>query len=350
MGAAAGAAIAAGAATMIAPRGAVVEEVVEEEDRRRPWWPWIVAALFVIAAAIAGVIVWHQLSGGGRQVPVGSYAANCKLESQAVSQIEAVDLVPVVKHGTATRCQKDHVYDQDPAEGTTVAKGGNVTIWVSTGKPKVGIPPLAGKTWADASAALTGVGLKPVRHNVAGGKTKGIVKGTDPAAGQQIGKGSKVTVNVYTGPAIEAVPSVVNESLQQAQSDLTAAGFNLVIAGYVNSSQAQNTVVSQDPNAGTNLAQGSNVNVMLSKGPPMKTVKPVVGQTADKAQHDLEAAGFQVVINYVTVLDPTQDNIVQSQNPSGNTQAPQGSTVTINVGQYTAPTTTTATTTTNPQP
>jgi serine/threonine-protein kinase len=224
-----------------------------------------------------------------------------------------------------------------------------VTIWVSTGKPKVGIPPLAGKTWADASDELTGLGLKPVRHNVAGGTTKGIVKGTDPAAGEQIPKGSTVTVNVYTGPAIEAVPSVINVSLQQAQSDLTAAGFNLVIAGYVNSNEQQNYVVSQDPNAGTNLAQGSNVNVMLSNGPPMKTVKPVVGETVDQAQHDLEAAGFTVVVNYVSVNDPAQDNIVQSQNPAGNTQKPEHSTVTINVGQYTAPTTT-ATTTTNPTP
>jgi serine/threonine-protein kinase len=328
---------------MIAPRGAIAEEVVEEEDRRRPWWPWIVAALFVIAAAIAGYFVWHQL-GGGKPVAVGFYA-NCELKDQAVNEIQAADLVPVVKEGTTTKCQKGHVYDQDPAEGQTVAKGGNVTIWVSVGKPQVEIPPLAGKTWADASAELTALGLKPERHNVTGGTKKGIVKSTDPAAGQHIGKGSHVTVNVYSGPEITAVPSVINESLQQAQSDLTNAGFNLVIAGYVNSSEPANYVVSQDPNAGTNLAHGSNVNVMLSNGPPMKTVKPVVGETADKAQHDLEAAGFTVVVNYVTVTNQNLDNTVVSQSPSGNTQAPAGSTVTINVGQYTAPASSSSTTT-----
>ena len=84
----AGAAAADTAATMIAPRGAVVRK---RSSRRktadRPWWPWLVAALFVIAAAIAGVIVWHQLSGGGPQVTVGHYD-NCVLLSDAESQID----------------------------------------------------------------------------------------------------------------------------------------------------------------------------------------------------------------------------------------------------------------------
>jgi serine/threonine-protein kinase len=347
----AGAAGAASAATMIAPRGAVVEEVVEEEQRGRPWWPWLVAALFVIAAAIAAVIVWHQLDGGGQQVPVGFYE-NCETKSQAMNQIQAVHLVPVVKNGTTTKCQKGHVYDQDPSEGATVAKGGNVTIWVSSGKPKVEIPnDLVGKTWPDAKAELEGLHLKPVKHVVAGGKTKGIVKKTDPNAGEQIAVGSTVTVNVTAGPTIDQVPDVRNESEQDAQRDLQAHGFNLVVAGYVDSNEPQNYVVSQDPQPGTDLAQGSSVNVMLSNGPTMKTVPPVVGETTDQAHHDLQAAGFKVVVQYVNVLDPSQDGIVQSQSPDRNQQAPQGSTVTINVGHYTGPpTTTTATTTTSTQP
>src|SRR5579871_604140 len=100
------------AETMIAPRSpaggvgypAVIhEEIVEEDDRERPVWPWLVAALFVIAAAIAGIIVWHQLAGGGTQEPVGLYS-DCEAKSTAVSQIRAAHLVPSVKHGTTTKC------------------------------------------------------------------------------------------------------------------------------------------------------------------------------------------------------------------------------------------------------
>jgi serine/threonine-protein kinase len=327
---------------MIAPRGAagravVVQEEVVEEERERPMWPWIVAALFVVAAAIAGIIVWHQLSGGATPEPVGLYD-NCEPRNQAVSQIRAVHLVPDVRLGATTKCAAGHVYDQDPKNGT-VAKGGTVTIWVSTGKPKVAIPKLPGQTWNAASKTLKGLKLKPVRHIVPGG-TKNIVTATAPGPGQKATIGSTVTVNVSAGPVIKQVPKVENESEQQAQTDLAAAGFNLVVAGYVNSNEPQNYVVSQDPAPGSNLAQGSSVKVKLSNGPPMRTVPPVVGETAQQAYHDLQAAGFQVVEHTIVVTDPSQDGIVQSQTPNGNSSAPEHSTVTITVGQYSGTTTT----------
>jgi serine/threonine-protein kinase len=332
------------AATMIAPRGAVVQdEVVEEEDRHRPWWPWLIAALFVIAAAIAGIFVWHQLSGDGPQVQVGTYD-NCKLASQASTEIETAQLVPAVKHGPTTKCMPGHVFQQDPTGGT-LPKGGTVTIWISTGKPKVPIPTLTGKTWTDAEKALKDLGLKPVRHEVPGGKTKGIVVGTAPAEGEKVTVGSTVTVKVAAGPTITPVPSVVGETLTQAITDLHNAGFN-VNPTYVDNNATKDTIVGQSPAPTTPKPAGTIVNVQVSNGPPLSTVPGVVGETASQAKSDLVAAGFKVREVKTSVSDPSQQGFVQSQSPTGNSQAGQGSTVTIYVGQYTAPTTTATTTTT----
>jgi len=342
MSAPAGAAVADTGATMIAPRQpAAAQEVVEEEERERPVWPWLVAALFVIAAAIAGVIVWHQLSGSPPQEPVSDYT-NCERVSQAKRQIQAVHLHAHVTPQATMKCKAGQVFKQDPTGGT-LPKGGTVTIWVSTGKPKVAIPKLAGQTWTDARAALIKLGLKPERRFVPG-KTKDIVTATAPGAGKQATVGSKVIVNVAAGPVIKQVPNVMNESEQQAQSDLAASGYNLVVAGYVDSNEPQNYVVTQDPKPGKNLAEGSSVRVTLSNGPPMKTVPDVFGETSGQATHDLQAAGFKVVVNHVAVTDPAQNDLVQSQTPAGNAQAPEHSTVTINVGQYSGTTTTTTTT------
>ena len=339
------------AATMIAPPaatsavgypGVVREEVVEEEGRERPIWPWLVAALFVIAAAIAGVIVWHQLSGNGPQEPVGLYS-DCESAIHAKSQIKAVHLHPDVKRGASTRCKAGQVYKQDPTGGT-VPKGGTVTIWVSTGKPKVTIPPLAGKTWADASKALKDLGLKPVRHIVKGGQTKGVVTGTVPGAGQSATVSSTVRVNIAAGPVIKPVPYVVGESLAQAIHDLHAAGFN-VNPTYVDNNAPQNQVISQDPAPGQTKPQGTIVNVNVSNGPPQKTVPDVIGEPSQQAMHDLQAAGFKVHQVPVSTSDPAQQDIVQSQNPDGNASAPEGSIVTIYVGQYSGPPPTTTTTT-----
>jgi beta-lactam-binding protein with PASTA domain len=74
-----------------------------------------------------------------------------------------------------------------------------------------------------------------------------------------------------------------------------------------------------------------------------------VGETAQQAVGDLESAGFKVTQEYVAVTDPTQAGIVQLQNPEGGSKAPQGSTVTITIGQHSTgpppPGTTTTTTT-----
>ena len=59
---------------------------------------------------------------------------------------------------------------------------------------------------------------------------------------------------------------------------------------------------------------------------------------------DLEAAGFQVNQQPVSVSDASQDGIVQAQNPDGGSHATKGSTVTITVGQFSpGPGTTTTT-------
>ena len=311
--------------------------------RKRPLWPWLAALLFVVAAAIAGYAVWHDLSGSTVRESVGLYQG--EPAGQAVRQIKAAHLVPSLKHGASTRYKAGIVYAQSPQAGSHLARGDTVTIWISTGPPKVPVPTVKGLTWPQARQTLMQKGFKPVERIVPG-KTQGQVTATDPPAGTPLPKGSQVRVNVMSGPAKANVPGVVGESLSKAISTLHSAGFNVNIAGTVNSAQPQNTVVSQSPQPGSSAPKGSTVNITLSNGPPQVQVPDVVTYTSQYAVQTLEKDGFKVVQQYQPVTDPTQDNIVQSQSPDGGSTAPQGSTVTITIGQYSAgpPTTTTTTT------
>ncbi len=341
------------AATMIAPprrAGAVRDApppVIEDEEYaerggpERPLWPWLVAAGLVIAAAIAGFFVWHELSGSTVKEPVGLYQGES--QAQAVRQIKAAQLVPSVKHGSSEKYKKGIVFKQDPGAGNKVAKGGTVTITVSTGPPKVPIPDVKGKTWPEAQQELTQVGLVPVERIVPG-KTKGQVTATDPPAGKAVPKGSKVKVNVMSGPQQVDVPNVVGETLAQATAALHNDGFN-VNPTYVDSTATQNQVIHQNPAPGSQEPKGSTINLQVSNGPPQVSIPPVVGETAQQAVSDLEGAGFVVTQQFVSVTDPSQDGIVQSQTPDGGTQAAKGSTVTIEIGQTSPGPPTTVTTT-----
>jgi serine/threonine-protein kinase len=329
------------AATMIAPSRArprdVPPTVVEDEEyeqrggQDRPLWPWLVALLFIIAAGVAGYFVWHELSGSTVKETVGRYQGESA--TQAERQIRAAHLVPAVQHGSSRTVRSGLVFKQDPAAGQKVAKGGTVTIWVSTGKPKVTVPDVKGEQWSQAQQDLTNAGLSPVEHLVPGPK-QGQVTATAPPAGKKVPEGSKVRVNVWSGPQKASVPLVVGDTLAQAIAALHAAGFN-ANPTYVKSSTAPaNQVIHQDPAPGSQEPKGSTVNLNVSPGPPQTSVPDVVGETSQQATHDLESAGFKVVQQYVSVNDPSQDNIVLSQNPAGGSQAPRGSTVTITIQQF----------------
>ncbi|MFL5943411.1 MAG: Stk1 family PASTA domain-containing Ser/Thr kinase [Gaiellaceae bacterium] len=347
----AAAATAATAATMIAPSATVPpppvveEEVEEQEGGGRPIWPWLLAAAFVIAAVVAGFFVWQELSGPKATQSVGLYQGEAV--AQAKQQITAAHLVPLVKKGPSEKYKQGIVFKQDPAAGEKLPKGGTVTIWSSTGPPKVEVPDVKGEPWSQAQQELTDAGFVPVERIVPGDK-KGQVTATDPAGGQKAPKGSKVRVNVMSGPEQVAVPSVVGSSLAAATTALHNAGFN-VNPSYEDSNAPQNQVIQQNPTPGSRVPKGSTVDLKVSNGPPEKSVPDVVGYTSQQAVQTLESAGFKVSQQTLAVSDPSQNNIVQFQNPAGGSQALQGSPVTITVGVSSGPPQpTTGTTTTTP--
>ncbi len=350
------AAAAATAATMIAPppsAAAVPPAVVEDEEYEehdeadRPIWPWLVAIGFVLAAIVAGFFVWHELSSSTPQVAVSSYTG--LPVAQARQQITNANLVAAVKKGPNTRYHHGIVFKQDPGPGSKVDKGGTVTIWESTGPPKVKVPTVKGQQWTQAQQTLLNAGLKPVEHFVPG-KTKGVVTATDPGAGESVPKGSMVRVNVSSGPEVGTVPNVVGSTVAEATSALHTAGFNYSLT-YVDNDATQGQIIHQDPAPNSSEPKGKTVDLQVSNGPPQVTVPSVVGETAQQAVGDLEAQGFVVNQQTIAVSDPSEQGIVQAQNPDGGTSATKGSTVTIEVGQHSPgppPGTTTTTTTTTP--
>jgi serine/threonine-protein kinase len=340
---------AATSATMIAPRAGATTvappppyyDEYAEQRPRRPIWPWLVALLFVIAAGLAGWFVYHQLAGPSHvKETVGFYRNLHKAE--AVRQIKSVHLNPHVINQSSQTTAPGLVFRQKPSAGVRIPKGGTVTIWVSTGKPKVAVPDgLVGEQESQATQQLHAAGLKWKIFEVPGA-TKGKVTAAKPASGKKVVVGTTVTLNVMKGPSPISIPNVVGEQLAQATANLKAAGFN-VSPNFVANNAPQNQVISQNP-TGT-APKGTTVTVNVSNGPPQANVPDVTGYTQAQATQMLQNAGFKVNAQTTPTSDPTQNGVVVSE-PAANTQQPKGSTITIYVGQYSGPPTTTATTTT----
>ncbi|MDQ6614308.1 MAG: PASTA domain-containing protein, partial [Actinomycetota bacterium] len=153
------------------------------------------------------------------------------------------------------------VIDENPAAGTSVAKGSTVTLTVSVGKAQVKIPDEAGKDPTVAGAELGALNLKVSSANEASNaEPTGKVTRTSPAAGTSVASGSSVTIYVSSGAQMVTVPSVVGQPASSARAVLQAAGFSVSVSP----SGASGLVVSQSPSGGNTASKGSTVTIVVA--------------------------------------------------------------------------------------
>lgn len=95
----------------------------------------------------------------------------------------------------------------------------------------------------------------------------------------------------------------------------------------------EGTVFRQDPAAGTEVDEGSTVQLLVSGGPESGPVPNAVGLPEAQARDRLVAAGFEVRTREVFSDDPA--GTVTAQEPAAGADTAAGSTVTINVSKGT---------------
>jgi serine/threonine-protein kinase len=226
------------------------------------------------------------------------------------------------------------VIGQNPDGGEKTDKGNFVRITVSTGRPKAVVPDVIGKTQSDAVATLTAAHLKVSVLYGYSSKDPDTVIAQDPRAGNKVFWNTVVHIRISKGVKQIAVPNVVGQSYASARSTLLAAGLD-VAKTLVDSNSPANTVVSQSPSAGTQVGAGTTVTLSVSKGTVATTPVPdVTNQDEPTAKALLQGSGFTVKETQQPVNDPSEDGIVLDQSPTGGTDAPTGSAVTIVVGHY----------------
>jgi beta-lactam-binding protein with PASTA domain len=314
----------------------------EEAAPRRPVWPWLLAALLLAAAGYAGYFVYtkieHQLSSSAT---VAVPYVRSEVESLAVSNLKAKGLVPRIVRQPSARVPIGYVFDQNPPAGDRIHKGDQVVITVSTGKPKVEVPEVRKDTLTDAVRALTQAGLNYKEYDVPSSQAPGTVTGQSPAPGTQVIKGTTVRINVSKGlPPIIVPADLIGKTEADATAELQQMGFNVGPSQQQDSPKPQGTVIDTNPKPGTSAQRGSQVTLIVSKGPQTAIVPDVRGFSVATAVATLRSAGFKFVVARQDTTDQTQDGVVISESPEQNTQAPLGTPVTIAVGHYVPPSTT----------
>ncbi len=200
---------------------------------------------------------------------------------------------------------------------------------------QVSVPRVTNMTQANATRRLRQEGLEvgAVERVNDEEVPKDRVISQDPDEGQVVDTGSKIDLVISAGKEDVVVKYVVGMPKKEAAKVLRNLGLNVDFETRA-STEDKNVVIETDPNAGETVPAGSTVTLVLSEG--QVSVPSVVGRTEDEARQTLGDAGFQVSVTYDDSTR-SQKGIVLRQDPSGNSEAPEGSEVTITVSDYEEP-------------
>ena len=173
---------------------------------------------------------------------------------------------------------RDKVIKQDPNRDTYVDPGATVTITVSTGKPMTTVPSVVGQDKETAKATLEGANLTVDLQEKESDEPKGQVVETNPAAGESVPEGTKVTVLFSDGP--ENVPDVVGMDEDDAKKALEDAGFKAFVVTSSDTTEEKGTVIEQSPSGGQPKPEGTEVTIVVSSfEEPTETPTPTITPT-----------------------------------------------------------------------
>jgi eukaryotic-like serine/threonine-protein kinase len=186
---------------------------------------------------------------------------------------------------------------------------------------------LVGSDQFSAVDKLVALGLKANRVQQASGQDPGTVLRLAPAGGVRVRTGSTVRLFVSKGRDTETVPKITSMTVTEATALLTAHGLAVGDRTDQNDLSAAETVIAQDPAAGSVAAKGSAVDITVSKGPKDVPVPDLTGQDEQTARSNLERAGLvEGTVRRAPSLDQPA-GVVISTDPPGDTQQPEGSKV-----------------------
>ena len=125
------------------------------------------------------------------------------------------------------------------------------------------------------------------------------------------------------------VPDVVGMERADAIDAIEEAGFEVGDIEEENSDSIESgIVISQDPEADEELAEGSEIDLVVSVGEAEVTVPDLTGLNASEAQKQLTANGLQYVEGDAVYSDDVEEGYVASQDIEAGTEVAQDTVVT----------------------
>ena len=191
-------------------------------------------------------------------------------EANQLSKSEGIEVV-VADTIFTNDLNPDIVLEQFPSSGKEVKLGRTIKVKITQFNKKIAVPSLIGKTLRAAEIELdqSSIELDSIYFSFSSKYPKGIVSWQSPSENDSIRKGFGIRVEVSNGLApndLVAVPDFQGIFLNEALAIIDKTGFKEGRVQYVDNNKfLPNTIISQSPNEGTKVSQGSKINLVVVK-------------------------------------------------------------------------------------
>ncbi|GAA2390765.1 Stk1 family PASTA domain-containing Ser/Thr kinase [Streptomyces coeruleofuscus] len=228
---------------------------------------------------------------------------------------------------------KGKICDQNPEFPTKVKKNSTVEVVVSTGAPKVSVPSVTGLSLDEAKEKLEDgkYELQVETETRTSPEDPGTVLEQNPTTGEEVEKGSTITLTIAKAEEKATVPDVVGQTCDAAKSQMEANDLTGQCTEQETDDPNQvGKVISTTPQANQQVDKNSSVQIVVGKAKQQQKAKvPEVRlRTLGQAKQILQQNGF----TNIQVAGAQDDNaVVTQQDPQPGTEVdnPGGQAITL---------------------
>ncbi len=206
-------------------------------------------------------------------------------QSQALAtlQIYGLKVNPEnIKLQPDDKVPKGNVISQNPPEGRSIrVNNPDIKLVVSSGPGEKKMPDLSQMNIDEAKKKLKADGITQdptVNYEKSPTVQKDVVIKQDPAAGSNVQANATITLTVSAGPDTIKMPSVINLTKEDAVALLESFNLRNVTTEPKESDKPQGVVINSTPKAGKEIAQDTQITLIISAGPPQVPPKVITAE------------------------------------------------------------------------
>ena len=310
----------------------------------------------ILMVAVAVIVAFALIFLIGKAAGVFGKSSDSQISFS--SDIEVPNLVGQPQNVAETMCEKKQlklevesekasdkaagtIIEQKTKAGKKVKKNTVIKVVISSGPAKITIQSVEGMDEDAAKKALVKQGFASKNITVTSEYSSDVDSGkairTNPAEGTEVSADSKITLYISKGekkPDKVAVPPIVGMYASDAAATLAA---NNLSDGGTSSEEysddyAEGTIISQSPEAGEKVNEGTSISYVVSKGPkPADQVKvpSLTGKTLGAAISALNARNL--TYTEVDIDSAEASGIIVKVEPGEGTSVDVGTVVTLYV-------------------